>query len=134
MNYKKLLLVISVAITPLAHATIIDIESEANLTSLMADNGSPIVIKFAANWCGTCQAIKDSFEKIANDPKFGYITFYHVNIDKLPELTKKYSIIGIPTFVFINNLKEFQRENGVKNVDLFYRDFSKKLMDIFPKR
>ena len=50
---------------------------------------------------------------------FGYITFYHVNIDKLPELTKKYSIIGIPTFVFIDNQKEFQRENGVKNVDLF---------------
>ena len=41
MNYKKLLLAISIAIAPLTHATIINIESEANLTSLMADNGHP---------------------------------------------------------------------------------------------
>lgn len=134
MNYTKILFTITMLVSIALRATIIEIESEGTFNSLMADNAKPIIIKFAADWCGACQAISQPFKNIADSPHFGYITFYHVNIDKVPDLTKRYGIIGIPTFIFIDNKKEVSRESGVKNIDLFEKDFSDKLKNIFVKR
>lgn len=134
MNRMKVLLSIVTLATFMLNGSIIEIDSEAAFNSLMADNANPTVVKFAADWCGACQAIKKPFEDIANNPYFGYITFYHVNIDKVPGLTKKYNIIGVPTFIFMEGKKESQRESGVKNINIFEKEFTDKLKTIFPKR
>ena len=110
-----------------------EIKSESMFNALLADNNGFIVIKFAADWCGACQAVKKTFEDIAENKDFSNVTFYTINIDTLPELTKKYNIIGVPTFIFIHNKKEIKRESGIKNSNTFEKEFTNNLKALLSK-
>jgi thioredoxin 1 len=134
MKYIPTLFVISITLTGILYGRFIEITSESEFNSLMADRTQPIIIKFAADWCGACQAVATPFKEVAEDSKFDYIDFYHINIDKMAELTKKYGIIGVPTFIFINNTKEIQRESGVKDVSTFKKHFTEKINELFKRK
>lgn len=131
MSYIKSLLIISIIITTGIHGRLIEVASEDVFNSLMADNHRPTILKFAAHWCSACQSITAPFKEIAESNEFNDVDFYIIDIDKMPDLTKKYSIIGIPTFIFIDNKKEIKRESGVKDPVDFKKYFSNKVTQTF---
>lgn len=70
---------------------------------------SPIVIvMFSANWCGPCRLITPKFENLKKEN----VTCIKIDISNFENLSKKYNISSLPTFVVFKNGKEFERSTG----------------------
>lgn len=61
-------------------------------------NKEKYVINFSASWCGPCKKFAPLFQELAS--KYTDITFYKVDIDKLPDLALFYNVNSMPTFLF----------------------------------
>lgn len=62
-----------------------------------------MIIDFYANWCGPCKAMKPDFETLNNELNSDKtnIIFAKVDVDKEEELSEKFNVQSLPTFVFI---------------------------------
>lgn len=69
------------------------------------------IIKFSAKWCGPCNTYKTIFNDVISE--YPDITVMEVDVDKLPDITKKYGITSIPTTVINKNNVELDRLKGI---------------------
>lgn len=72
------------------------------------------VIRFTASWCMPCKAVAPIFDKLQTD--FGSrANFLVVDVDKSPDLAKKYDVTSVPTILFVSKSGEIlSRLVGVK--------------------
>ncbi|MDR1521896.1 MAG: thioredoxin family protein [Streptococcaceae bacterium] len=77
---------------------------------------------FTADWCGDCRFIKPKISEI--ESKHTEYIFIEVNRDQFLDLAIKWEILGIPSFVVIENGKEIGRY-----VDKFHK--TKEQIDSF---
>lgn len=83
-----------------------------------------IVVDFTATWCGPCQRIKPYFHECSNLYKDKCLCL-SVDVDKFPELTKKYNVEAMPTFLCFLNQKKVHEivgmdKQGLQKVFLQY--------------
>lgn len=65
---------------------------------------------FTATWCGPCQKIKPSILKLSEGLDESKIIFYQIDIDNNDELSSKYEIRSVPSFVLLDtNNNEIDR-------------------------
>ena len=64
------------------------------------------VLYFTADWCNPCQKVKPIVEEINKD---SVIKFQLIDVDSEMELTKKFEIRSVPTFILIKDGKEIKR-------------------------
>lgn len=64
------------------------------------NSGMPVVVDFYATWCGPCRFIAPIYADLAKEYN-GQIKFLKVNVD-VRDVTEKYKIQAIPTFLFFN--------------------------------
>ena len=60
------------------------------------------MIDFYADWCGPCKKLKPFFLELSENEIYKEIKFLKVNADDDEDLCTKYSIVGLPTVVFLN--------------------------------
>ena len=80
------------------------------------------VVKFSAAWCGPCRMMKPIFEKVAkNHEKDENLEFKEINLDgdDADEISEKYQIRNVPTFLILNNGSEYARQTGARNEQSF---------------
>lgn len=70
------------------------------------------MVDFWADWCGPCKMIAPFVEDIAQQYD-GKAIVAKVNIDEEPELAQRFGVMSIPTLVFFENGREFDRKVGV---------------------
>lgn len=71
-----------------------------------------VFVDFYAEWCGPCKMIAPVVEKMANsNPQ---IVFIKVNVDEAQDLTRKYGVSAMPTFIAFTN--------GVKSAEVIGAD------------
>lgn len=75
-----------------------------------------IMVDFTAVWCGPCQQMAPSIEKLKEELKED-ISIVKVDVDDQKDVAQKYRIEAMPTLVFIKNGKEVYREMGGKSED-----------------
>jgi thioredoxin 1 len=68
----------------------------------IAETFETIVIDFYADWCGPCKKLKPFFLELSENEIYKEIKFLKVNADDDEDLCTKYSIVGLPTVVFLN--------------------------------
>jgi len=66
--------------------------------------GKPFVVDFYADWCGPCQSLLPTVEKLAREFKED-VDIVKVNIDKQQALAKKFGIRSIPQIYFLKGNK-----------------------------
>lgn len=67
---------------------------------LLSTNSLPMLVDFSAEWCPPCRQLKPIFAELKEEYK-GKIDFVTINVDSMPELSKRYNIQNIPAIVFI---------------------------------
>lgn len=70
-----------------------------------------ILVKFGATWCGPCRQVAPILEDIAAD---GY-SIYDVDSDQNSDLTIKYGVRSVPTFIVFEDGIETARKTGALN-------------------
>ena len=69
------------------------------------------VLYFTADWCNPCKKVKPIVEEMNKD---SMTKFEIIDVDSEMELTKKFEIRSVPTFILIKDGKEIKRTNGAQ--------------------
>jgi len=69
--------------------------TSANFTTavLQASYAQPVLVDFAATWCGPCQMLKPLLERLVAEYDF---ILAKVDIDQSPDLARQYGVEGVP--------------------------------------
>lgn len=102
----------------LLQAQVIHVQSEDEYKKALNSN-KQMVVEFSADWCSVCNGIDEPYAEIANDPEFQNVAFAKVNVDKVGDISKQNGIVGVPTFVYLEDGQKKLEEIGVQNMPEF---------------
>ncbi len=74
----------------------------------------PILIDFYADWCGPCQALLPTIERLA-DKHAEDFNIVKVNVDDNKELAAAFKVRSIPALFFIKDSEVVESINGVQS-------------------
>jgi thioredoxin 1 len=70
------------------------------------------VYYFTADWCGPCKKVRPIVEELNRDQSD--VKFQMIDVDSEGELTRKFEVKSIPTFIRIEDGKEVARVTGAQ--------------------
>lgn len=82
-------------------SNVIEITS-ANFKQEVINSNQPVLVDFAAEWCGPCKRLSPIVEDIANETK-GQFKICHLDIDESSDIAAQYDIMSVPTILFFKN-------------------------------
>lgn len=102
------------------------VTSAADLDAYLEGNRF-VMVNFTALWCGPCQAVKPILDQLYIDPDQKYIgvEMVRVDLDTQRELSARYEITSVPTFLFFREKQVVERIKGanvpelIKQLDAF---------------
>jgi thioredoxin len=86
------------------------VENNTDYKDLL-EQDKPILLDFYADWCGPCQTLIPTVEKLSKEYK-DTIEIQKVNVDQNSELAKQFEVRSIPALFFIKNTQIVDRLNG----------------------
>jgi thioredoxin-like negative regulator of GroEL len=81
---------------------------QTNFSRVIKRQEKPVVVKFYADWCKDCRAIKKPSEDLAERYANSFL-FAELDTMVAPEIRDAYKVRGIPTFVVFQNGNEIDR-------------------------
>ncbi|KAK7362142.1 hypothetical protein VNO77_04245 [Canavalia gladiata] len=75
-----------------------------------------MVIDFTASWCGPCKLMDPVIQKFAE--KYTDVEFVKIDVDELMEVSQKFQVQAMPTFMLIKKGKVADKVVGVKKEEL----------------
>lgn len=78
------------------------------------NQNKPVLLDFYADWCGPCQALLPSIEKLADKYADDFI-ISKVNVDKFPELAGQFGVRSIPALFVLKNGAVVEQFIGYKS-------------------
>ena len=92
---------------------VINVGNETTFDEKILKTDRPVLVDFWAPWCGPCKMAGPEVEAVAEAAADKAIVA-KVNIDELPDLTDRYNVKAVPTFIVFRDGKEVQRFTGYK--------------------
>ncbi|MFY8032902.1 MAG: thioredoxin family protein [Flexibacteraceae bacterium] len=71
--------------------------TDAEFGTLLQDN-EKVIVKFYADWCGSCKLFAPKFRRLSDDERFAGIAFLDVNAEENPETRKQAGVTNLPFF------------------------------------
>ncbi|MBA3900388.1 MAG: thioredoxin family protein [Bacteroidetes bacterium] len=69
---------------------------------------SKVVIKYYADWCGSCKLFSPKFRRLSEDERFKGITFINVNAEENEEARKFTGVDNLPFFATVKDGQLFE--------------------------
>ncbi len=69
-----------------------------------------ILVDFYASWCGPCRMLTEVLESIEDK-----IDILKVDVDKFPEIARKYGVMSIPNLILFENNQIIKNQVGFLN-------------------
>ena len=70
--------------------------TDASFNEQVLAASGPVLLKFEADWCGPCQAMKPMIEDIARDYD-GRLTVATIDVDANSQTPYRFGVRGVPT-------------------------------------
>jgi thioredoxin 1 len=87
------------------------VESKEDYDLQLTNAGSKlVVVDFFATWCRPCKKISPGFADLHT--VFPNVVYLKVDVDIASEVSNHYDIRAMPTFLFVQNGKELDRQTG----------------------
>ncbi len=83
-----------------------------NFEEVVLNSDKTVLIDFWATWCGPCKMQSPIIEELSNELE-GRAVIAKLNVDDNPELAAQFSVMSIPTLIFIKDGKIVDRKTGV---------------------
>lgn len=74
----------------------------------------PVFVDFYADWCSPCKMMAPVVDQLAEQYE-GKVVVGKLNTDENMEITNKYNIMTIPTFILFIGGEAVENLNGVQN-------------------
>ncbi len=87
---------------------------------------TPIILDFYATWCKPCKMLAPHLQAI-QEKYNGKLIIYEIDVDKEPELARRFNVNAMPTLVFIGSTTGYKTELGYQE----YVDLEKMVMKYF---
>jgi thiol-disulfide isomerase/thioredoxin len=72
--------------------------NDTDFSEIISSNDS-VIIKYFADWCGTCKLFAPKFKRLSEDERFNGVVFVEINAEKNPDARKAGNVKNLPTFV-----------------------------------
>lgn len=60
--------------------------------------GNAIIVKYYADWCGSCKLFAPKYTRLSNDERFAGVEFLEVNAEICPEARQIAGVDNLPFF------------------------------------
>jgi thiol-disulfide isomerase/thioredoxin len=80
----------------------VELVTDQDFTSKIEGNPK-VVVKYFADWCGSCRLFAPKFKRLSADERFEGITFLDVNAEHNPEARKFANVTNLPTFAIFKD-------------------------------
>ncbi|MEQ8906771.1 thioredoxin family protein [Ekhidna sp.] len=80
----------------------VELKTDDDFTQTL-NNSEKVVVKYFADWCGSCRLFAPKFRRLSEDDRFENITFLDVNAEKSPEARKLAGVTNLPYFAAFKN-------------------------------
>lgn len=71
--------------------------TDLDFKSALQENDK-VVVKYFADWCGSCKLVAPKFKRLSGDERFTDIAFFEVNAEENPEARKAAGVSNLPFF------------------------------------
>ncbi len=71
--------------------------TDADFRTLL-DTNERVIVKYFADWCGSCKLFAPKFRRLSTDERFTSVTFLEVNAETDPEARKAAGVDNLPFF------------------------------------
>ena len=92
---------------------VINVGNDSVFDEKLLKADQPVLVDFWASWCGPCKMAGPEVEAVEAELA-GKAIVAKVNIDELPELTSRFNVKAVPTFIVFKGGKEVTRFTGYK--------------------
>ena len=76
--------------------------TDSNFEEDAIQSSIPVVVDFYADWCGPCKMMSPVIDELAADYE-GRVRIGKVNTDENRGVATKYSVMSIPTIIFLKD-------------------------------
>jgi thiol-disulfide isomerase/thioredoxin len=91
----------------------VTISTDADFSTLLA--GHPrVVVKYFANWCGTCRLFSPKYKKMSEKDEFKEVLFLDVNAEENPEARQRAAVNNLPFFAVFRHGELIANDNTSK--------------------